>query len=153
MRRNSALRRPLALEPTREAPPVAVGAAAELILLVEDDDDVRVFTADVLSELGYGVLVASEARIALGILETRSDVKLLFTDVGLPNGMNGRQLADEARRRWPALKVLFTTGYTRNAIVHHGRLDPDVELLVNPFTQSSLAAKVRRVLDGNPATA
>jgi CheY-like chemotaxis protein len=74
-------------------------------------------------------------------------VDLLFTDVGLPDGINGRQLADEVQRRWPAVKVLFTTGYARNAIVHHGRLDPGVALIVKPFTQSSLAAKVRQVLD------
>ena len=80
------------------------------------------------------------------LLEERREIALLFTDVGLPGGMNGRQLADEARRRRPALKVLFTTGYARNAIVHHGRLDPGVELIVKPFSQASLAQKVRLVL-------
>ncbi len=114
----------------------------------------RTFTADVLGELGYQVTVAPDAHVALAVLEKLAGVSLLFTDVGLPNGINGRQLADEARRRWPDVKVLFTTGYARNAIVHHGRLDPGVELIVKPFTQSSLAAKVRRVLDegvGTPA--
>jgi CheY-like chemotaxis protein len=72
----------------------------------------------------------------------------LFTDVGLPGGFNGRQLADEAQRRWPGLKVLFTTGYARNAIIHQGRLDPDVELLAKPFTYAALAQKARQVLDG-----
>jgi len=67
----------------------------------------------------------------------------------LPGGVNGRQLADEARRRWPSLKVLFTTGYARNAIVHHGRLDPGVELIPKPFTQTDIADKVRHVLDGD----
>jgi CheY-like chemotaxis protein len=76
-----------------------------------------------------------------------SSVDLLFTDVGLPNGMNGRQLAEKARQRRPELRVLFTTGYARNAIVHQGRLDPGVELIVKPFTHSRLAAQVRRVLD------
>jgi CheY-like chemotaxis protein len=75
-------------------------------------------------------------------------VTLLFSDVGLPGGMNGRQLVDEAVRRRPALKVLFTTGYARNAIVHHGRLDPGVELITKPFTYTSLAAKLRALLDG-----
>jgi CheY-like chemotaxis protein len=77
-----------------------------------------------------------------------SGVDLLFTDVGLPDGMSGRELAHEAQRRWPRLKVLYTTGYARNSIIHHGRLDTGVELIVKPFTHSSLAAKVRRVLDG-----
>ena len=72
----------------------------------------------------------------------------MFTDVGLPNGMNGRQLANAVRQRWPAVKVLFTTGYARNAITHHGRLDPGVHLVVKPFTQAALAHKVRSVLDG-----
>jgi CheY-like chemotaxis protein len=83
----------------------------------------------------------------LAVLEKLSNIDLLFTDMGLPNGLNGRQLADEARRRRPGLRVLFTTGYANSAIVHQGRLDPGVELIVKPFTQSSLAAKVRHVLD------
>jgi PAS domain S-box-containing protein len=127
---------------------VPAGAAGETILVVEDDEDVRAFTADVLGEFGYRVAVASDGIAALAMLEKLSNIDLLFTDVGLPNGMNGRQLADEARRRHPGLRVLFTTGYARNAIVHQGRLDPGVELIVKPFTHSSLAAKVRHVLDG-----
>jgi CheY-like chemotaxis protein len=71
---------------------------------------------------------------------------LLFTDVGLP-GINGRELADEARRRRPGLKVLYTTGYARNAIVHHGRLDPGVQMIPKPFTYAALAAKIRDILD------
>ena len=84
----------------------------------------------------------------LRLLDSRREIALLFTDVGLPGGMNGRQLADEARRRRPGLKVLFTTGYARNAIVHHGRLDPGVQLITKPFTFAGLAAKFRQVLDG-----
>jgi CheY-like chemotaxis protein len=106
---------------------------------------VRAFTVEVLKGLGYRVLAAPDGPSALRVLEKEA-VDLLFTDVGLPNGMNGRQLADEAGKRWPALKVLFTTGYTRNAIIHHGRLDPGVELMPKPYTQSSLAAKVARLL-------
>ena len=77
----------------------------------------------------------------------RIEVDLLFTDVVLPGGMNGREIASEALRRRPKLKVLFTTGYTRNAIVHHGRLDADVEVVFKPFTYFDLATKIRRVLD------
>jgi CheY-like chemotaxis protein len=131
----------------REPELVPARAATETVLVVEDDDDVRGFTADVLRELGYQVTVASDGQVALSLLEKLSRVDLLLTDVGLPNGMNGRQLADEVRRRRPEIRVLYTTGYARNAIVHHGRLDPGVELIVKPFTQSSLAAKIRRVLD------
>ena len=99
-----------------------------------------------LRDLGYRVLTAADAASALDVLEREPEVDLLFTDVGLPNGVNGRQLADAGARRRPRLKVLFTTGYARNAIVHHGRLDPGVELIVKPFTQSDLAAKIRQVL-------
>ena len=82
---------------------------------------------------------------------TRTDVDLLFTDVVMPGGMNGRQLADEAVRRRPGLKVLFTTGYTRNAIVHHGRLDPGVQMIGKPFSFDELGAKVRALLDAEAA--
>jgi CheY-like chemotaxis protein len=81
------------------------------------------------------------------VLEREPSVQLLFTDVGLPGGMDGRQLAETALRRRPGLKVLFTTGYARNAIVHHGRLDPGVELLSKPFTFAMLATRIRRRLD------
>jgi nitrogen-specific signal transduction histidine kinase len=121
--------------------------SGESVFLVEDNDDVRAFTTQLLCDLGYRVTVATDGPLALEALEKLSGrVDLLFTDVGLPNGMTGRELADEARRRWPGLKVLYTTGYARNSIIHHGRLDAGVELLTKPFTQSSLAAKLRSVL-------
>jgi PAS domain S-box-containing protein len=119
----------------------------ETILVVEDEADVRSFATDALHELGYKVLEAPDGARALRILDAHRAVTLLLTDVGLPGGMNGRQLADEARRRRADLKVLFTSGYARNAIVHHGRLDPGVELITKPFTFAGLAAKVRSVLD------
>jgi PAS domain S-box-containing protein len=122
-------------------------AEDETILVAEDDPDVRSFTVEMLRELGYRIVAAPDGRAALRLLDANRDIALLFTDVGLPGGMNGRQLADEARRRRPELKVLFTSGYARNAIVHHGRLDPGVELLVKPFTFAALASKIRRVLD------
>jgi signal transduction histidine kinase/ActR/RegA family two-component response regulator len=128
----------------RSASPVAV---REAILIVEDDDDVRDYAARALRQLGYAVIEAADGTAALRILETAPQIRLLFTDVGLPGGLDGRQLADEARRRRPDLKVLFTTGYARNAIVHGGRLDPGVELIVKPFTQAALAAKIRHALE------
>ena len=126
---------------------VPEGRTEELILVVEDDDDVRTYTVEVLRELGYGVLEASDGKAALRILESRRDINLLFTDVVLPGGMNGRELADAAARIAPGMKLLFTTGYARNAIVHEGRLDPGVEMIGKPFTYVDLAAKVRDVLD------
>jgi PAS domain S-box-containing protein len=122
------------------------GERGETILVVEDDPDVRSYSAGLLRELGYAVIEAADGTIALGFLDTLINVDLLFTDVGLPGGVNGRQLADEARRRHPGLKVLFTTGYARNAIVHQGRLDPGVDLIGKPFTFSGLANKVRQML-------
>ena len=93
------------------------------------------------------MLEAENGRAGLQLLEAHPEICVLFTDVGLPGGMNGRQLAEEARRRRPDLKVLFTTGYARNAIVHDGRLDPGVELITKPFTQAALAAKLRDIID------
>jgi PAS domain S-box-containing protein len=137
-------------ETLHDLPATHASGTAEKILIVEDDADVRVFTAEVLQALGYRVATAEDALSALRVLEREPDLDLLFTDVGLPNGVNGRQLADEIKQRRPSIKVLFTTGYARNAIVHHGRLDPDVQLLVKPFTQGALAQKVREVLDQAP---
>ncbi len=130
--------------PAAQAAPLGRG---ETILVVEDDPDVRSFTVEMLRELGYTVFAAIEAPSALRLLDAHREVVLLFTDVGLPGGMNGRQLADEALRRRSGLKVLFTSGYARNAIVHHGRLDPGVELLSKPFTYAMLGARIRRLLD------
>jgi PAS domain S-box-containing protein len=127
--------------------PRAIGA--ETVLVVEDDDALRAYTLEVLNELGYRVIAASNAVAALDILEREPEIDLLFTDVVMP-GVNGRQLADEAERRRPGLKVLFTTGYTRNAIVHHGRLDPGVQMIGKPFSFDELGAKIRLMLDEGP---
>jgi PAS domain S-box-containing protein len=130
----------------------AAGAGGETILLVEDDPDVREFTVEALIYLGYRVLEASHGQEALRLLDAHPEIALLFTDVGLP-GLNGRQLATEAQRRLPHLKVLFTTGYARNAIVHHGILDSGVELLAKPFTTEGLSRKLQQVLRGAPESA
>ncbi|MDB5453121.1 MAG: hypothetical protein JWO33_1699 [Caulobacteraceae bacterium] len=119
----------------------------ETILVVEDHEDLRAYSTAVLRDLGYHVLEAANGRAALETLQNTRKVDLLFTDVVLPDGMDGRRLADEARKKRPDLKVLYTTGYTRNAIVHNGRLDPGVELVPKPFTYEALASKVRRILD------
>ena len=130
------------------APATSLRGSGETILVVEDYDDLREYSSTALGELGYRVLAAANGPDALQLLAAHPEIRLLFTDVVMPGGMNGRQLADEAQRRHPKLKVLFTTGYTRNAIVHHGRLDAGVELIGKPFTYDQLAAKVRQLLDG-----
>jgi CheY-like chemotaxis protein len=123
----------------------------ETILVCEDDDDVRAYTVEVLRELGYRVLEAHDGPSALRLLERQEGhVDLLFTDVVLPGGMTGAVVADHARALRPGLKVLFTTGYARNAIVHQGRLDPGVELITKPFSHADLAARVRQMIDGLP---
>lgn len=134
--------------PAEEPAPLAVplGEQHEIILVVEDEAAVRQISVEALTELGYEVLEADSATAALRLLDTRPEIVMLFTDVVMPD-VNGRKLADEARRRRPGLKILFTTGYTRNAIVHNGVLDPGVELIGKPFTIDELAAKVRKVLD------
>ena len=131
-------------EPLEPALPLGDG---EVILVVEDAADVRNFVTEVLRELGYTVLEAGEASAALELIKSGAHLDLLFTDVGLPGGINGRQLAEQATREQPGVKVLYTTGYARNAIVHQGRLDPGVEVINKPFTYNALAARVRDVLD------
>jgi PAS domain S-box-containing protein len=129
------------------APGAPRGEAQEVILVVEDEPAVRRFSVEALTELGYHVLEADGAKAALERLDAHPEVMLLFTDVVMPD-TNGRQLAEEVRRRRPDLRILFTTGYTRNAVVHNGVLDAGVHLIGKPFTVAELAERVRAVLDG-----
>jgi PAS domain S-box-containing protein len=132
----------------REAPSGVEGSARrETVLVVEDDDDVRVYTVECLQELGYQVLEAHDGPSALRVLALHGKpIDLLFTDVVMP-GMSGSELAAEARKVQPHIKVLYTSGYTRNAVVHNGRLDQGVEMIVKPFTFEALAHKVRDMID------
>jgi signal transduction histidine kinase len=127
--------------------PMPRGDIDTLILVVEDDERARQVTAESLRELGYSVVHADGAASALEILAAHPDVRLLFTDIVMPD-VNGRKLAEEAVRRVPGIKVLYTTGYTPNAIVHNGIVDPGVQLISKPFTLEQLARKVHAVLDG-----
>ncbi len=120
----------------------------ESILLVEDDDGVRAYAMEALRELGYRVAEASSGKAALDVLDSAPNLDLLLTDVVMPGDYNGRELAEEATRRRPGLRVLYMTGYSRDAIMRHGRLDPGVHLLGKPFSMEELAAKVRDRLDG-----
>jgi len=130
-------------KPAGELP---VARQGETILVVEDDESARNMSVDSLRELGYTVVHASDAARALATLPLQPNLVPLFTDVVMPD-MNGRLLAERARESLPTLKVLYTTGYTRNAVVHHGVLDPDVNFLPKPFTLEQLAVKIRNVLD------
>lgn len=125
---------------------VQQGINSEVILVVEDDPRVRVLSVESLRELGYAVIEAGSPRDALAVVDGPEEVTLLFTDVVMPE-MSGRQLADLVKERRPGVKVLYTTGYTRNAIVHNGMLDPGTNLLTKPFSIEELARKVRRLLD------
>jgi CheY-like chemotaxis protein len=118
----------------------------EVVLVVEDDTLVRRYVITQIESLGYTTLEAGNAAEAMTIINTSATIDLLFTDVIMPGPMNGRQLVDEALKRRPALKTLFTSGYTENAIVHHGRLDSGVLLLAKPYRKSDLARMIRQAL-------
>ena len=118
----------------------------ECVLVVEDDDDVRAYIAETLSSLGYRVLQAENGEAALRLVRERPEIGLLLTDVVMP-GMNGRQLAGAAQAIAKRLKVLYMTGYSRNAIVHQGRLDPGVDLVQKPVAADRLGAMVRKLFD------
>ncbi len=134
------------LPPQQPTARITGGRGAEIIMVVEDEDRVRAVSAEALRDLGYTVVEAAGPRQALALIDAGQEVSLLFTDVVMPD-MSGRELADIMRARLPGLKVLFTTGYTRNAIVHNGVLDHGTQLLTKPFTIEHLARKVRTMLD------
>ena len=127
---------------------VAMRGGTETILVAEDDPDVQATVVELLTELGYTVLRANDATSALSVIESGVAIDLLFTDVVMPGALKSPELARLARARLPELSVLFTSGYTENAIVHDGRLDVGVELLSKPYTREQLARKVRAVLEG-----
>jgi len=132
-----------------EADSVAdIEGGRETILVVEDDRLVREYVLTQLRSLGYVTLDASNAAEALAIVNAGDTFDLLFTDVIMPGTMNGRQLADAVLKQRPELKVLYTSGYTENAIIHHGRLDSGVLLLAKPYRKSDLARMIRKAIDG-----
>jgi len=118
----------------------------ETILVVEDDDGVRQYASEILRDLNYQVIEAKDSATALRLLDADKKFDLLLTDVVLP-GKNGRELANEVESRRPDVKIIFMTGYSRNAIVHHGRLDACTELIPKPLIERVLARKIRQVLD------
>ena len=139
-------------EPVEVARGAVVGGT-EVILLVEDDDDVRATTAEVLMDLGYQVLRACDPDAGLVILDSGASIDLLFTDVVMPGALGARDLARHAQQRFPGLPVLFTSGYTDNAIVNGGHGDEGVELLSKPYTREDLARRLRKMLASRPEPA
>ncbi len=137
-------------EPAVAVPGVERVGRGETVLVVEDDADVRGYTTEAIAELGFEVLAAGDAQAALGLLDANPSIVLLFTDIGLP-GLNGRQLAEEARRRRPGLKILLTTGYARDEKVRAGLLDENISLIPKPFSISGLAGKLRAALRSEAA--
>jgi CheY-like chemotaxis protein len=120
---------------------------SEHILAVEDDAQVRTYVVTLLENLGYRVTAARSGAEALEILSQHRDIDLLFTDVVMPGGINGRQLSEQALNIHPDMKVLFTSGYSENAIIHNGRLDRGVQLISKPYHREQLAVKLREILD------
>jgi CheY-like chemotaxis protein len=123
-----------------------VAGGTETVLVVEDDPQVRAATVEILTGLGYRVLQAGDAQSALAVIRSGVPVDLLFTDVVMPGTLRSPELARRARETLPDLAVLFTSGYTENAIVHGGRLDPGVHLLSKPYRREDLARKIRHLL-------
>ena len=138
----------IASEPALPGESSANVKGTERILVVEDESEVRAVSVAVLRDMGYQVLEAPDGPSALDILQKGSEhIDMLFTDVVLPSGMNGAVLAAQALAIRPKLRVLFTTGYARNALTHAGRLDSGVELIAKPYTYQELGARVREVFD------
>ncbi len=136
-------------EPVEDAPqPNAIEAtgADATILIVDDEPTVRMLVTDALGDLGYACLEAGDGPAGLRLLQGDTPVDLLITDVGLPGGLNGRQVADAARALRPDLKILFITGYAENAVLNHGHIAPGMEVLTKPFAIDELAARVQRLL-------
>jgi signal transduction histidine kinase len=133
-------------EPAGSVSPSSIEGGFETILVVEDDHLVRTFVVDQIQSLGYRTLAAANAAEALVVIGGSTEIDLLFTDMIMPGSMNGRQLADEALRRRASLKILFTSGYSNEAIIHDGRLDTGVLLLAKPYRRSDLARMIRAAL-------
>ncbi len=137
------------LAPEEREPPRA--ASGETVLVVDDEPTVRMLVVEVLEELGYTAIEAGDGAAALRVLNSDARIDLLVTDVGLPGGMNGRQVADAARTVRAGLKVLFITGYAENAVLSHGHLDPGMHVVTKPFSLETLASRIRELIAGPPA--
>jgi CheY-like chemotaxis protein len=133
--------------PTLAEAPEAV--AGQTVLVVDDEPTIRMLIMEVLEDLGYAAVEASDGVSGLGILRSDARIDLLVSDVGLPNGKNGRQLADAARTTRPDLKVLFITGYAENAVVGNGHLEPGMHVMTKPFAMEALASRIKELIGGS----
>jgi CheY-like chemotaxis protein len=122
------------------------GGAGETVLVVDDEPSVRMLVTEVLDDLGYSAIEAADGASGLKVLRSNVRIDLLITDVGLPGGINGRQMLDAARETRPGLKVLFITGYAENATIGKGRLEPGMHVLTKPFAMDKLAARVKAII-------
>jgi CheY-like chemotaxis protein len=128
-------------------PSAAPRGDGETVLIIDDEPTVRMLVSEVLSDLGYNALEAEDGAAGLKILNSGTRIDLLVTDVGLPGGLNGRQVADAARASRPGLKVLFITGYAENAVLSHGHLDPGMHVMTKPFAMDALATRIRELIE------
>jgi CheY-like chemotaxis protein len=133
--------------PSTERSALPRSQQGETVLVVDDEPTVRMLITDILDELGFTAIEASDSAAGLKVLQSDVRIDLLVTDVGLPGGMNGRQVADAARVLRTDLKVLFITGYAENAVVGNGHLEPGMQVLAKPFAMSTLANKVREMIE------
>jgi len=131
--------------PQFEAMPVA--GSGETVLIVDDEPTVRMLVTEVLEELGYAAIEAADSLSGMKVLNSDVRIDLLITDVGLPGGLNGRQMADAAREKRPALKVLFITGYAENAAISNGHLHPGMHVMTKPFAMDQLALRIKSIMD------
>ena len=135
-----------------ESPPAVAEAPrarqGETVLVVDDEPTVRMLVTEVLEDLGYAAIEAADGAAGLRVLQSNARIDLLATDVGLPGGLNGRQVADAARAVRPDLKVLFITGYAENAVLSHAYLDPGMHVLTKPFALDALATRMQDLIAG-----
>ena len=136
------------LEAAVERPEISTAGAGETVLVIDDEPTVRMLVTEILEDLGYTAIEAADGPAGLRILQSEVRIDLLVTDVGLPGGMNGRQVADAGRAIRPALKVLFITGYAENAAINHGHLEPGMHVLTKPFAMTALASRIKDLIDG-----
>ena len=134
-------------EPTPEIAHAPRAQAGETVMVVDDEPTVRMLVAEILHELGYQCIEAADGASGLKLLQSDARIDLLVSDVGLPGGMNGRQMADAARIDRPDLKVLFITGYAENAVVGNGQLDPGMHVMTKPFAMEALGTRIRELIE------
>jgi len=142
------------LEPDVAAPTALTQSGqVATVLVVDDEPTVRMLVIDILQDLGFGWIEAADSATGLKMLQSDARIDLLVTDVGLPGGMNGRQMADAGRAVRPGLQVLFITGYAENAVLNNGYLDPGMAVLTKPFSMEAMAARIRSMAEAGAVEA